>query len=57
VLLSTAVDQRITLWDWNCDPDGHTLSASVKANYCTAIADIQGLVTWNSRYDCMHYLS
>jgi hypothetical protein len=57
VLVSTAVDQRITLWNWSCDPGGYTLSASVKARYCSAIADIQGLVTWNSRYNYIFYLS
>ncbi|XP_021924396.1 WD repeat-containing protein 6 isoform X2 [Zootermopsis nevadensis] len=48
VLISVAIDQRITVWNWNCNLDGHTLSASVKTRYCSAVADIQGLLTWNS---------
>lgn len=55
VLVSTAVDQRITLWKWSCDPDSQTLSASVKARYCSAVADIQGLLTWNSGYNLNTY--
>ena len=56
MLVSTAVDQRITLWNWSCEPDSQTLAASVKARYCSAVADIQGLLTWNSGYNIHTYM-
>jgi hypothetical protein len=56
VLVSTAVDQRITLWNWSCEPDSQTLAASVKARYCSTVADIQGLLIWNSGYNILTYI-
>jgi len=55
VLVSTAIDQRITLWNWSYEPDSQTLAATVKARYCSAVADIQGLLTWNSGYNIHTY--
>jgi hypothetical protein len=56
VLVSTAVDQRITLWNWNCHPVSQSLAAAVKARYYSAVADIQGLLTWKSGYNLHTYI-